>query len=407
MGSSDDKVETAALVISLVALIGTFLQVLQQYFASATGYANCQKSLSGGWLHTLTRKFRGYELRFEVLYKAPVIFVCKPDNRFGPVPKEPIRFLTGSDDSRWKAWIWTPDEQENQEVKEEKGKILKTWKTQLKEKLRQILGSKAISWLWPHGQKEENKQPEQHNNRVLTADNEEATWLKLLRQLNDMEATSAKWVDKYHREADWVKERDGKNSGHINKVQEYDEDADPIPTTDLPPAQPTLVVALQPKLHSWDNMPTSVTKPFATTTMCHLVEIAAMLGIYWKEFDRSRDKYRAEGNGYMLTGSTNPDLGLCFTFQIYGKGRFRENRTIPVDGIKSLSFGYVPTIFQEEEDTRRLDAKDPDELQLGSLPEIAETMVQLGCNTSTANYLKTTDAVHQHLFAGKFTYPTL
>ncbi|KAK3402394.1 hypothetical protein B0T20DRAFT_138441 [Sordaria brevicollis] len=395
MGSSDDsKVETAALVISLVALIGTFMQVLQQYFASATGYANCQKSLSGGWLHTLARKFRAKELRFEVLYKAPVIFVCKPDNKHGPIPAEPIRFLTGSDCSKWSAWIWTQKEQDAPEAKEEKGKILNTWKTRFMEKVRQFLGNK--------GQKEENKQPEQHNNRVSTADNEEATWLKLLRQLNDMEKTSAEWVDQYHKQADWVKEQDGKNSGQVSQVQEYDEDVDPNPAISLPPARHTLVVALQPKLHSWDNMPASVTKPFATTTMCHLVEIAAMLGIHWKEFDRSRDKYRAEGNGYMLTGSTNPDLGLCFTFQTYGKGRFRENRTIPVDGIKSLSFGYVPTIFQEEEDTRRLDAKDPDELQLGSLPEIAETMVQLGCNTSTANYLKTTDAVHQHLFAVPF-----
>lgn len=405
MGSSDDKVETAALVISLVALIGTFLQVLQQYFASAAGYSNCQKSLTGGWLYTLRRKFRPNELRFEVLYKAPVIFVCRPDNKRGPVQHEPLRFLKGNDYSKWKAWIWTQDEEEEPEAKEEQGLILKTWKTWLRDKVRQFLRSKAIAWLWiRQGQQQANKQPQHHINRVLTADNEEATWLKLLRQINDMEKASTAWVSKYHRQA-VRNHHEKKEMDHVDDIHEYDKDADADPPTVLPgPKQHTLVVALQPKPHSWDNMPASVKKPYAITTMCHIVEIAAMMGIYWKEFDRSRDKYRAEGNGYMLTGSTVPDLGLCFTFQISGKARFQDNRTIPVDGIKSLCFGYVPTIFQEEEDIRRLDAKDPDELQLGSMPEIAETMVQLGCNTSTANYFKTTDAVHQHLFAGKFPF---
>ncbi|KAH7629678.1 hypothetical protein B0T09DRAFT_264064 [Sordaria sp. MPI-SDFR-AT-0083] len=405
MGNSDDKVETAALVISLVALIGTFLQVLQQYFASATGYSNCQKSLSGGWLHTLRRKFRPNELRFEVLYKAPVIFVCGPDNRRGPVPGEPLRFLTGSDESKWKAWIWTQTEQDEPEAKEEQGRILKTWKTWLKEKLRQVLRSKAVAWLWiRQGKEQANNQPQHHNNRVLTADNEEATWLKLLRQINGMEKDSTSWVNEYHKQT--VNNHHGKKERDIaDNIDEYAKDAGADSPTILPgPKQHTLVVALQPKHHSWDNMPAGVKKPYAITTMCHIVEIAAMLGIYWKEFDRSRDKYRAEGNGYMLTGSTVPDLGLCFTFQISGKARFRENRTIPVDGIKSLCFGYIPTIFQEDEDLRRLDAKDPDELQLGSMAEIAETMVQLGCNTSTANYFKTTDTVHQHLFAGKSTF---
>ncbi|KAK3342239.1 hypothetical protein B0H65DRAFT_428499 [Neurospora tetraspora] len=344
MGGSD-RVETAALVISLVALIGTFLQVAQQYFASATGYANCKKSLSGGWLAKVHRRFRLLELRFEVEFETPVIFVCKPDNKRGPVQGADILFLTHKEKSKIEAGIWTS-------------------KDQKQERQRQI----------------------QHN-RVHTADNEEATWLKLLRTIHDMEKTSAAWVQDHHEKS-------------------RENQLGPIKTSNkiFPRPKHSLVVALQAKPQSWDNMPTSVKKPFATTTMCHIVEIAAMMGIYWKEFDRSRDKYRAEGNGFMLTGSTVADLGLCFTFQICGKARFRENRIIPVDGVKSLCFGYVPTLFQEEEDIRRIDAKDPDELQFGSMLEIAETMVALKCNTNTANYFKTLfqGAKHQHLFAVPF-----
>lgn len=246
--------------------------------------------------------------------------------------------------------------------------------------------SKAIAWLWiRQRQRQVKKQPQHLSYR------EEATWLMLLRQLNDMENASTAWVDEHHKQTDWVKKQDENNVG------------DPNPPTFLPRARHTLVVALQPIPCSWDNMPAGAKRPYAISVICHIVEIAAMLRIHWKEFDRSRDKYRAEGNGYLLTGSAIPDLGLCFTFRLFNKPRFRENRIIPVDGIKSLCFGYVPTIFQNREDIYRLDAKDPDELQLGSMPEIAETMVQLGCDMSTANYMKTTDAVHQHLFAGTLT----
>lgn len=395
MGGSD-RVETAALVISLVALIGTFLQVAQQYFASATGYANCKKSLSGGWLAKVHRRFRLLELRFEVEFETPVIFVCKPDNKRGPVQGADILFLTHKEKSKIEAGIWTSKDQK--QVEEQLRKIQRSrltfWKPQGRagatEEQDEHQNSIWEFWRWPQKAHEESKERQRQiqHNRVHTADNEEATWLKLLRTIHDMEKTSAAWVQDHHEKS-------------------RENQLGPIKTSNkiFPRPKHSLVVALQAKPQSWDNMPTSVKKPFATTTMCHIVEIAAMMGIYWKEFDRSRDKYRAEGNGFMLTGSTVADLGLCFTFQICGKARFRENRIIPVDGVKSLCFGYVPTLFQEEEDIRRIDAKDPDELQFGSMLEIAETMVALKCNTNTANYFKTLfqGAKHQHLFAGTFT----
>ncbi|EGO53917.1 hypothetical protein NEUTE1DRAFT_148405 [Neurospora tetrasperma FGSC 2508] len=340
MSSSDDKVETAALVISLVALIGTFLQVVQQYLASATGYANCRKSLKGGWYDTVHRKLQLKELRFEVQFETPVIFVCPQTNDRGPMDKPelglkvPISFLDGTKDSMKKARLLTQEEQNAQQ--------------------RDAL---------------------QHS-RIHTADNEKATWLTLLEEIQSMERANMNWVTEHRQKS---------GPGAVAGFKEH-----------------TLVVALQPKPRSWDNMPAGVKKPYATTTICHIVEIASMLGIYWKEFDRSRDKYRAEGNGFMLTGSTVPDLGLTFTFQICGKARFQENRIIPLDEIKELCFGYVRTIFYTAKDNRRLGAKDDNELQFGSMREIAETMVQLECNTSTANYFKTKDARHQHLFAVPF-----
>jgi hypothetical protein len=142
------------------------------------------------------------------------------------------------------------------------------------------------------------------------------------------------------------------------------------------------------------------------TTMCHIIELAGALGLYWKEFNRNADKYRAEGNGYILTGSHVSDLGLVFSFLKSGRARFADNRVIPVDEIKQLCFGFVPTIFCRPEDEDHLkypfdEPKDLTALQLGSRREIAETLLVIGCNTSTANYF-IDDKKLAHLFPGKW-----
>ncbi|KAK4119063.1 hypothetical protein N657DRAFT_582509 [Parathielavia appendiculata] len=338
---NDGVINWVALVISLVALIGTLAQVLQQYIASAAGYSNCGESVMGKWHESKKRKFRPTELRFEVQFETPVIFVCEPKNDKGPIKGKPIYFVKGTDESLKETRALLPKEEEAQ---------------------TQALREK----------------------RVHTADNERASWVILLSQLQSMEKESQDW--QYHHS----------NNG---------------PPHNLPLAgfeSHTLAVALQAKKRSWDTMPAGIKKPYATTAMCHLLEIAAMMGIYWKEFDRSRDRYRAEGNGYMLVGSNVPDLGVTFTLQICGKSRFQENRVIPVDEVKELCCGFVSTLFQEEnKDKRRIevpieDAKDLSILQLGSTREIAETMVLIECNTDTANYFRSDDAKHGHLFPVPF-----
>ncbi|AEO55753.1 hypothetical protein MYCTH_2299891 [Thermothelomyces thermophilus ATCC 42464] len=339
-GDDDDSVVNwAALVISLVALLGTAAQVLQQYIASAAGYANCGENVMGKWHESKKRKFRPTELRFEVRFQTPVIFVCPTNNLRGPIMGQPICFVDGTKES-----------------------LVKT---------RAMLAN------------DEERQRRSQESRVHTADNERASWVVLLSHLQTMENESAEW-QKEHYKLNWPYR--------------------PSPVTFQ---QHTLAVALQPKERSWDTMPAGVKKPYATTTICHLLEIAAMMGIYWKEFDRSRDRYRAEGNGYLLTGVNVPDLGVMFTLQVTGKSKFRENRVIPVDEVKELCCGFVSTLFRESKDPRRIefpneDTNDMGFLQLGSMDEIAETMVQIQCNTDTANYFRSREAKHRHLFPVPF-----
>jgi hypothetical protein len=325
-----------ALVVSAIALVGTTAQVFQQYLASASGYSSCDESVMGEWYKSRRRKFRWSELRIEVQFEAPVIFVAPPTNKKGPVEGVPD-YIDGTDTSLQKTRTLLPGHSPKQGAVRKDG--------------------------------------------VHTADNERATWWTMLSELQLMERESHEWQQTMFNHGP---PREGALAGFSSH---------------------TLAVAVQAKKRSFDTMPSSVKKPYATSAISHIVELAAMLGLYWKEFDRSKDKYRAEGNGYVLTGTGVSDLGLLFTFQVCGKSRFAENRVIPVDEVKELCFGFVSTIFRQQQDFRRLEFPNEEPmdlsiLQLGSLNEIAETLVLIGCNTKTGTYIRDNTKKHGHLFPG-------
>jgi hypothetical protein len=92
-------------------------------------------------------------------------------------------------------------------------------------------------------------------------------------------------------------------------------------------------------------MPLNATKPFATTNICHLVEMVSMLGLVWKEFDMKNSSLAAEGNGYMVTSEYVKGLGILTRFSRLSKAEHKENRIIPCEEIKRLCFGEVPSLF--------------------------------------------------------------
>ena len=342
MSNNDTEiiVAAAALVVSVIAFGATLMQCLQQYYASARGYSQCNDKVMGDWANTKTRHFSWKELRFEVEFDAPVIFLCQPDNTNGPVPDNDIYKLDGTPKS-----------------------LKQTWTT--------LNTSQRKDYA--------NRSPKE---RIHTADNERASWTILLSAVQCMEKESKDWHQKQF---------------------EYETSSSGPPTTNhvssqhrLPNGPPaledsrTLIVALQKKRKSWDTMPSNIIKPYATTTMCHLVEMLAVLGVYWKVFDRRADRYRAEGNGFMVLGERASDLGLVFTFHVNGLSRFERNRVIPVDEIKELCFGWVPTIYRETKNIRRLEVPihlfDLSSLQMGSAEEIAGTLLIIGCNKNATNH---------------------
>lgn len=355
---SNDTVSVVALVVSVVALIGAILQLLQQYYSSATGYSRCGEQSMGPWYQTRRRIFRVSELRFEVQFQAPVMFVCPPDNTRGPVAFEEIRFIRGTEESEnyTLSLPFARNEVEKKRQEQEEAEI-------------------------------HSRQSKSHT-QVHTADTERATWIVMLQALQQMEYRSQEW------QADMLKQ-DAVRSG---------------PKAILPAEiagweKHTATAALQPKVRSWDNMPSEMQKPYATTTICHIVELAAMLGLHWREFDRSDHKYLAEGNGFLLTGHDVADLGITFSFQKYGANNFQQNRIIPTDEIKLMAFGNVSTIYRpgrgKDGKPPPYDVDDPKNswvLQFGSVSELVESLQHFGCNLKTTNYFRDPNKKHGHLF---------
>lgn len=167
----------------------------------------------------------------------------------------------------------------------------------------------------------ENRTPVvEANIRISTAnDDERASWVILLEALQKEEREGARWET-------------NNRTTRVLRVK-YD------------PPNHTIVHQIQQKTRSYDFMPPSITKPYATTTISHLVEMVGLLGMYWKAFEDVRGNIRAEGNGYILTSTLAQGLGLLCTFSVTGKSKFEDRRVIPSHDIKELVFGCVPYIF--------------------------------------------------------------
>jgi hypothetical protein len=235
------------------------------------------------------RRFRGRELRFEVVFETPVIFLAPPSNDKGPIYGRKIHNLDGSDASYKESNTLKPDKERMQ--------------------------------------------------KITTADDERASWVTLLAALQKSEADSREWESKLRTSPRGTKYED----------PEY-----------------TICYSIQKKTRSYDFMPPAVTKPYATTTISHLVEMTGMLGIYWKAFDIVKGNVRAEGNGYIVTSTLVNGLGVLTTFSITGSSSFTEKRVIPFHEVKELVFGFVPSILGVP-------------LELGNLDRVKRTLTTLKC----------------------------
>lgn len=334
--------------ITFAALIVSSIQLLYQYYTNvslnALGARNCNERVMGYWAKFTRRRWRWLELRFEIIFESPVLFVAPAINSRGPVPGQPIWYMDGSPRSC------------------------------LETRVGRLPSAKVAMSPTTAGAR--------HSINV------EATWVALLRALQLMERDSTYW-------------------------QEYASGSEEL---GLPPTTPpfidrSLAVAVQAQTLSWDFVP-NFKKPFATSTIAHIVEIAALLGIHWTMWDPTADRYRAEGNGFILLGSFIAEQGVVFQLIKHDRSSFGEARLIPNDDVKKFCFGFAPTLWQPDEMAAVLGKKEglldvfPADpilplLRLGSRQEVVDTLMDIGLPIQTAEHFLAEDARVSHLFPGK------
>ncbi|KAM0550812.1 hypothetical protein ACHAPJ_008675 [Fusarium lateritium] len=211
--------------------------------------------------------------------------------------------------------------------------------------------------------------------------NERATWLTLLSSLQKMENESQNWT---RQQIMGLRPRPPSATAILSSIS----------------GKHTISLALQRERKSWDDMPPSINRPYATTTMSQLIEMLAMLGIYWRDFNSTYHVYQAEGNGFLVKGHKISGLGIMFHFQTLDKAVFEANRPIPTQAITKLSFGQLPTIFAQgrAEDETNGQLHDLSLVRLGSRTDIADTLATFGCDRKSANYFLRDGAVTSHVF---------
>ncbi|RGP62325.1 hypothetical protein FSPOR_9370 [Fusarium sporotrichioides] len=196
--------------------------------------------------------------------------------------------------------------------------------------------------------------------------NERATWLTLLSSLQKMENQSQNWT---RQQIMSLRPRPASAQAILSSVA----------------GKHSLRAALQCERKSWDDMPPSVNRPYATTTMSQLMEMLAMLGIYWRQFNPTYNIYQAEGNGFLVKGHKISGLGIMFYFQALEKAVFGENRPVPNREITRLAFGQLPTILSRV-------------VRLGSQKDMVDTLAALGFDRTSSNHFLRDGAVTSHIF---------
>lgn len=284
------------------------------------------------WAEKTTRKFKWREWRYQIFFEVPVFYTAPPGITIGPLtklkPKVQLldRFRRSSDAE--------PDGKDSQTFQD---RAIPMEVIEIQKHVQPIYKITGTKNSCKHTMTKFSNRDEKWAN-VHTAEDEGCSWVLLLDALQGQEKASREW-----------------------------DRADELGT------KHTICYLIQRKRRCWDFIPLNVTKSFATTTICHLVEMMSMLGLIWKEFDVRRSSLSAEGNGYMLRGEYVPVLGILTRFFRLSKPEHRENRIIPCNEIKRLCFGEVPSLFDTIEENLRVGPGRLEYCLKRLLPDLDET----------------------------------
>jgi hypothetical protein len=312
---ASDIIAIIALAISLVALVAVFLQVLQQYSATADGYRQCQPSVMGEWARFTMRRLRWSELRFETIFVVPVIFLydsAKKDENC-PLKGRPVIDIDGSPES-YRATLLSKSADDNRGQK------------------NPLIMTKDSHTIQIELEKDKpfQQQPNRWTRFVQTLER------PLVGLANTLHLNTESDVSKVDNEfVSWIH--------FVRALQRHQEEMSRHTQRGF---QPSMVNALQTSRRSWDFMPPEVIKPFAISNVGDVAIMIAHLGLCWKEFAPRKGVMSAEGNNCFITSTFVRSLGIVLSFSadshLISDREKRKNVYVPSLHASLLGFGLMP-----------------------------------------------------------------
>lgn len=300
-----------ALAISLAAFGLAALQAVLAYLQfdnSEGGRRRCSPEVMGKeWASKTESKYRWRELRYQVFFEVPVFYTAPLGITVGPLtltkPETTFR--------EWARRVVGASEPEPEPVATVEEKAVPLEVIKLQPHVAPIYKITGTQTSYRNTMVNYTNRRDEKWANVHTAEDEGCSWILLLDALQAQERISRAW-----------------DRGPDNEGLDH-----------------TICYLIQRKRRCWDFMPLNSTKPFATTTICHLVEIMSMLGMVWTDFDVKASILGAEGNGYMVKSEYMSGLGILTRFSRLAKPLHEANRIIPCAEVKALCFGEVPSLF--------------------------------------------------------------
>jgi hypothetical protein len=269
--SSADNLAVTALVVSLVALLVTLGQLLQQYFATADGYRRCQVSVMGRWAERTRLRWRWRQFRFETMYTTPEIFISGANLGH----EDEILVLGDTVPRRLTLATEAVSLESTLERSTSVGMVHSSRQAENAEDQPQ---SQKFSM---HHYKRDRNLAVSRSSRTrspLAAYNSDelVCWLPMLHWIHEATRASFESVEIPNPE---------------------------VPSETTP--QSLLVWRRYPAIvmqeRSWDFQPPDVIRPLAKSTVSTIAILARRMGMRWKDFRPEEGIMRAEGHSHIIT----------------------------------------------------------------------------------------------------------
>lgn len=288
----DTNVAVVALLVSLVALIISVAQLLQQIFGAAEGYRQCNPSIIGPWSSTRRRVFHLRELRLETVFETPEFTMTSNIASSAPPNVEDQK----------------PDPQQKKPF----------FRETKQEGVTVVDGTPTSRHLTYTSTQRKNDAPNSENS---SAQSLAVGWLSFLQKIHDHEAL-------------------------YRSLQPPS--APPLATHPGGPQQELRLPAIRRVKRSWDFLPSDALRPLASAQLGDLLILSYRMLIGWYDLRLGRRSLRAEGHGHSFTQIEIRGLGIVLEYHFAASGvSTRADRPfgghfVPSKEADMMAFGYIP-----------------------------------------------------------------